>query len=80
MLGIVAIVLFLWDRQRKYGVKKGFKIKSQLAGPGSRSISAEDKDSQLEIGVIHEPLPVYQKETRADEKQQELGTAGVSTS
>jgi hypothetical protein len=68
VLGIVAILLFLWDRKRNHGVKKGFQTKSRFTTPRSRSPSWLDKDSTLETGVVHEPLPVYQKEANADEK------------
>ena len=68
VLGIVAILLFLWDRKRNHGVKKGFRTKSELTTPRSRSPSWGDKDSTLETGMIHEPLPVYQKEANADKR------------
>jgi hypothetical protein len=76
VLGIVAILLFLWDRRRKHGVKKGFKINSQIEVPRSTSLFRGDKESRLEIGVIHEPLPVYQTEAMADEKRLGGASAG----
>ena len=62
VLGIIAVILILWDRKRRRGAKKGYQTNSLLTTSSSASLSKQTKDSQLETGVIHEPLPVYQKE------------------
>jgi hypothetical protein len=70
VLAIVAMVLFLWDRRRRQGVKKGFGPKSRIATPHPRNRVEEEKEwSQLEVGIIHEPLPVYQKEPGGDQRR-----------
>lgn len=61
VLGIVAITLFLWDQRRKRGVKKGFRMKIASTGGPTQMPSWQKQDLGLEIGVIHEPLPVYQR-------------------
>jgi hypothetical protein len=63
VLGIIAVTLILWDRKRRHGAKKGFQTNMLPTASFSTSLDQQTKDSQLETGVIHEPLPVYQKES-----------------
>lgn len=62
ILGIIVVALILWDRARRHGAKKGYQTNSFPTASSSASLSQQIKDSQLETGVIHEPLPVYQRE------------------
>ena len=66
VLGIAAIVMFLWERIRKRGVKRGFRTNNQMATPRAQTPPYHDKDSSLELGVVHEPLPVYKKHAGED--------------
>lgn len=61
VLGFIAMALFLWERRRNRGVKKGIqtKLRSTLSRVGGSC--RYEKDMDLETGVIHEPLPVYQR-------------------
>ncbi|KAJ4993531.1 hypothetical protein SVAN01_01079 [Stagonosporopsis vannaccii] len=68
VLGIVAVTLLLWDQSRKRGVKKGFRTKNLSTSLPAQMPSWQTKDSELETGVIHEPLPVYQKKPNAQER------------
>jgi hypothetical protein len=62
VLGIIVMTLILWDRKRRRGAKKGYQTSSLPTASSSKSLGQRTKDSQLETGVIHEPLPVYQRE------------------
>lgn len=65
VLALLIIAYILIARRRRQGVKAGTKIGVQLAR------TKQDKD--LEVGVIQEPVPVYQKELRQDEKRLAMG-------
>lgn len=69
VLGLVAMSLFLWDRRRRWGVKEGFRVKPQSTMIRSGSPLWQGKLSQLEVGVVREPLPVYQKEPSEGERR-----------
>jgi hypothetical protein len=62
VFGIIALALILWNRKRRRGAKKGYQTNSLPTASSSTSLGQPTKDSQLETGVIHEPLPVYQRE------------------
>jgi len=49
-------------------MKRGVKVGTRI---GSAQRTKEDKD--LEVGVIQEPLPVYQKELKEDETRLAMG-------
>ncbi len=68
VLGIIAVVLFAWDRLRKRGVKKGLSDRA-VAGASGRGCEIDEKEGQLETGVIREPLPVYRRELRVEERR-----------
>lgn len=76
-LGIVSIALFVWDRKRKRGVKKGFRTGSLSTMPRHEGRSYHEKDQALETGIIHEPLPIYR---RAPSAMRASTTESVSTS
>jgi hypothetical protein len=65
-LGILSITLFIRDRRRKRGVKKGFRTESLSTMPRPGGRSYHEKDLGLETGIIHEPLPVYQRASSAN--------------
>lgn len=67
MLGIIAILLFLWDRSQRHGLREGFRTKPRLAMPQTRGPSKREKYLQLEVGMVREPLPIYQRDSDADE-------------
>ncbi|KAF1928257.1 uncharacterized protein M421DRAFT_157223 [Didymella exigua CBS 183.55] len=71
-LGIITISLFVWDRRRKHGVKRGFRIKSPSTIPQYGGRTYQEKDLELETGIIHEPLPVYQRDSSAIRDQAQL--------
>jgi len=66
-LGILSIALFIWDRRKKRGVKKGFRTEHLSTMPQTGERSYQEKDLALEIGIIHEPLPIYQRASSADQ-------------
>lgn len=68
-LGILAIILFVWDRRQKQGVKRGFRTKSPSTIIRSGGRFNREKDQELETGIIHEPLPVYQRDSSAYQGQ-----------
>lgn len=69
VLGFGSLVLFVWDRRRRYGVKQGRVVKSSAGRATLSERRACEKDPGLEIGVVHDALPVYQKELTADKNR-----------
>jgi hypothetical protein len=65
-LGILSIALFIRDRRKKRGVKKGYRTEHRSTMPRTGRQFHQEKDLELETGIIHEPLPVYQRASSAD--------------
>jgi hypothetical protein len=64
VIGLLAIAILCWivlNRRRNRGVKSGMKLQDPHIDDG------REKDLSLETGVVHEPLPVYQKERLSGE-------------
>jgi hypothetical protein len=67
VVGILALLLlayYLINRRRKQGVKAG-----------TRPTARVKRDQDLEVGIIQEPVPVYQKEPKEDERRLAIGRA-----
>lgn len=58
-LAILVLVGLLWRRRINQGAKAGTRIRMQMQ---STELQRQRVDKDIEMGVIHEPLPVYQKE------------------
>jgi hypothetical protein len=70
VVGILALLLlayYLINRRRKQGVKAGTRVGSPTA--------RVKRDQDLEVGIIQEPVPVYQKEPKEDERRLAIGRA-----
>jgi hypothetical protein len=58
---LLALALIVWDRLRKRGAKAGSR-EEFAAACGETSLNPTMRFySGTEIGIIHEPLPVYQR-------------------
>lgn len=68
VLALFIIAYILINRRRKQGVKAGTKIGAH--------VPRVKQDKDLEVGVIQEPVPVYRKELRGDERRLAVGGEG----
>lgn len=69
VLSIICFVIFLWTRRMKQNAKAGTRNKESSGGHLEPNQPLQRQDKDLEIGVIQEPLPVYQTEPMEDERR-----------